>query len=95
MILTRNAYERDKCSRNQTILLEESVSITENITEAKGYRTRAHFRLSQLYSQLDNGENSQQCENAAKKGIAQNGSDTDLTNKHYDNCVIDIVVTIK
>jgi hypothetical protein len=37
-------------------LLEESVSITENLPEAEGYLARASFKLAQIYGQLGNGE---------------------------------------
>jgi hypothetical protein len=72
-------------------LLEESVSIAENIPEAKSYEARAQFRLSWLYRQLDNGEKSHQCEIAAKNArmeILQDTSDTDLTEKDYDDLVL-------
>jgi hypothetical protein len=72
-------------------LLEESVSIAENIPEAKGYEARAHFRLSRLYMTLGNGERSHQCEVAAKKvrtEISQDSSDTDFTEKDYDALVL-------
>lgn len=37
-------------------LLEESVSIAENLAEADGYLARACFKLNQIYGQLGNVE---------------------------------------
>lgn len=72
-------------------LLEESVSIAENIPEAKGYEARAQFRLSRLYQALGNSEKSQQFEVEAKKArmeISHDSSDINFTDKDYDDLVL-------
>lgn len=48
MVLTLMLVDRN--------LLEESVSIAENLVEAEGYLARACFKLSQIYGQLGNAE---------------------------------------
>lgn len=72
-------------------LLEESVSIAENIPEAKGCQARALFKLSQLHRKLGDAEKSQRCGLAAKKARLEIGgvaADKELAQEDYEGLVL-------
>jgi hypothetical protein len=72
-------------------LLEESISIADNIPEAKGSEARAQHKLSQLYDTLGNAEKSQECKDMAKKAAAEVLGATPnaaFSENDYDNMVL-------
>lgn len=74
-------------SRN---LLEESVSIAENIgEEARGYLARANFKLAQIYDALNEVERARVCQEAAESIRRRISGDavTDASQEAYDKLV--------
>lgn len=74
-------------------LLEESVSIAENISdEAGGYLARAKFKLAQIYDALNEVERARVCREAAESIRRRISSDavtnSDASEEAYDKLVL-------
>jgi hypothetical protein len=72
-------------------LLEESVSIAENLAEAQGYLARSCIKLSQIYGRLGNLERQKRYVEEAetiRKTLYSQGNLPEISAEEYDSLVL-------